>query len=117
MLQVAGITDSQREQVEALEGRARERFFQRAQLLREVRRTVMKGWPADPDSYEGPLNSLVEEQQRHYADLADVLTPTQRNQLNQTVLSRSRDRGFIIWNQYMKGYATTGSFNPAFQPF
>ena len=113
---VTGITDTQRDQIEAFEAGARDVFFRKAQFLREVRRTVMRGWPADPDTYEGPLNMLVEKQQRFYTQIAAVLTSTQRRQLPNAVIEEARDRSFHVWNVYMKGYATAGAVNPALQP-
>jgi hypothetical protein len=59
LLGISNLTDAQRDQLEALEAKARDSIAVAAQPLRNGRRANLKGWPSEPDLHEGPLNRIA----------------------------------------------------------
>lgn len=103
---VAGISDAQRGMIEALEQELRDSVAHLGTRIRDARRTVRVGWPAEPELIEREINAIAAARQRMFDRLRDILPSSQHAQFDRNLLMIG-DSDIAMWINYAKPYAGT----------
>ena len=112
LLGVSGVTDTQRDLLEAMESRTRDSIAVVALPLRDARRTSLKGWPSEQDLHEGTLNRIAAIRNAGLDSARAILAEPQRRQFDQNRVEVERVLGLgwlaaddSRWFGYLKAYS------------
>ena len=96
LLGIPGLTDAQRDQLEALEATTRESIARAAAPLRDARRNNLRGWPSEPDMHEAPLNRIAVIRNTSLDRAREILDVSQRERFDRNQLA-SENFPFVAW--------------------
>jgi hypothetical protein len=120
LLGIPGLTDAQRERVEALEASTRERIARVAQHLRDARRKNISGWPSERDLQAGVLSTIGALRDAGLDRARVILDESQqrqfdRNRLTAVIAAEGSwlDAGDVLWLFYLMPYRGTSSVGPS----
>jgi Spy/CpxP family protein refolding chaperone len=118
---VAGITDTQRDQIEALEAGNRESIAMAASPLRGARRVNLGGWPSEQDLHERALNRIAAIRNAGLDSARALLDDAQRPQFDRNRLHLDSAAGLgslsaddSRWLFYLKPRMGTPSLGPTY---
>ncbi len=111
LLGVSGVTDTQRDLLEAMESKTRDSIAVVALPLRDARRTSLKGWPSEQDLHEGTLNKIAAIRNAGLDSARAILDEMQQRQFDRNRLEVERVVGLgwlaaddSRWFGYLKAY-------------
>jgi Spy/CpxP family protein refolding chaperone len=117
---VAGLTDTQREQLEALEARTRDSIALAAYPLRGARRVNLSGWPSEQYLHERTLNKIAALRNAGLDSARAVLNEVQQRQFDRNRLHIDSAAGLgslsaddSRWLFYLKPRMGTPSLGPS----